>query len=178
MVSKRVEVDAPHPVHTFMEEHKIILSSLNELSLLIERLKAIDRFETMRENLKKLKDIAHHLVEAESHHDREELCLFPRLEKHDISEPSRIMKMDHLEFKKRKQELYKLVYNHEDYDFGEFKEKVVELGGYLTRQLESHIFKEDNILYQIALQVLSREEWDDVKKEADKIGYCCFTPKD
>jgi DUF438 domain-containing protein len=100
------------------------------------------------------------------------------LEKHDISEPSRIMKMDHLEFKKRKQELYKLVYNHEDYDFGEFKEKVVELGGYLTRQLESHIFKEDNILYQIALQVLSRDEWDDVKKEADKIGYCCFTPKD
>jgi hypothetical protein len=178
MVSKRVEVEAPHPVHTFMEEHKIILYSLSELSLLIERLKGIDNFETMRDDLEKLKDIAHHLVEAESHHDREEQCLFPKLEKHDVSEPPKIMRMDHVEFKKRKQELNKLAHNHEDYDFGAFKEKVIALGVYLTQELESHIFKEDNILYQIALQVLSKEEWDDVKKEADKIGYCCFTPKD
>ncbi len=36
-------------------------------------------------------------------------------------------------------------------DEGEFKRKVVELGEFLPRELHSHIFKEDNILYQIAL---------------------------
>ncbi len=129
-------------------------------------------------DLEELKDLSHHLVEAESHHQREEDVLFPRLEKHDIVEPAEIMKMDHVEFRKRKQELFKMAHNPEDYDFAEFKKSVVELGEYLTRELESHIFKEDNILYQIALQVLTEDEWDEVKKEADKIGYCCFTPED
>jgi DUF438 domain-containing protein len=86
--------------------------------------------------------------------------------------------MDHVEFRKRKQELYKLAQNPEDYGFMEFKEKCIELGEYLTRELESHIFKEDNIIYQIALQVLTDEDWKEAKREADKIGYCCFTPED
>ena len=88
------------------------------------------------------------------------------------------MKLDHIEFRKRKQALYQVAYNSQDYKFPEFKAKVTELGEYLTKELESHIFKEDNILYQIALQVLTPEEWAKVKAECDKIGYCCFTPED
>lgn len=178
LLAKRTEVEAPHPVHTFMEEHKVILENLNELASFLERLRKASSFEALGEDLERLRDIAHHLVEAESHHQREEETLFPKLEQHDIVEPSNIMKMDHDEFRKRKQALYTLVHNPEDYDFNEFKEKGIEFGEYLTRELESHIFKEDNILYQIALQVLTDEEWQEAKREADKIGYCCFTPED
>lgn len=178
LVAKKQEVSAPHPVHTFMEEHKIILQSLNELASLGERLRGITTFEAMGPDREKLKDVAHHLVEAESHHQREEEVLFPQLEKHDIVEPPQIMKMDHVEFRKRKQDLYQMAHNSQDYDFPAFKTKVIELGEYLSKELESHIFKEDNILYQIALQVLTPEEWEKVKKDCDKIGYCCFTPGD
>lgn len=178
LVAKRTKVEAPHPVNTFMEEHKIILENLNELASLVKRLKKTDSFEGMSEDLEKLRDIAHHLVEAESHHQREEEVLFPKLEKHDIVEPAAIMKMDHDEFRKKKQALYKLAHNPEDYEFKDLRERGIELGEYLTRELESHIFKEDNILYQIALQVLSDEEWQEVKREADMIGYCCFSPED
>jgi len=178
LVAKKQEVSAPHPVHTFMEEHKIILESLNELASLAERLRGITSFEAMGLDREKLKDISHHLVEAESHHQREEEVLFPLLEKHDIAEPPKIMKMDHVEFRKRKQELYQMAHNSKDYAFPAFKAKVNELGQYLTKELESHIFKEDNILYQIALQVLTPEEWEKIKKECDKIGYCCFTRED
>ena len=178
LVAKRIEVPAPHPVHTFMEEHKIILNNLSELGSLVERLKEITGFVGMGKDQEKLQDIAHHLVEAEIHHQREEEVLFPQLEKHDIVEPPKIFRMDHVEFRERKQELYQLSHNSQDYDFQEFKIKVIELGEYLAKELESHIFKEDNILYQIALQVLSQEEWGEVKKGCDKIGYCCFTPGD
>lgn len=178
LVSKRQEVSAPHPVHTFMQEHEIIVDTLNELGSLVERLKGVDSFASMGEDQEKLKDVAHHLVEAESHHQREEDVLFPELEKKDIVEPPQIMRLDHVEFRKRKQELYQMAHNSQDYDFAEFKARVIELGEYLTKELESHIFKEDNILYQIALQVLSPEEWEKVKKDCDKLGYCCFTPGD
>jgi len=102
---------------------------------------------------------------------------FPKLEKHDIAEPGNIMKMDHVEFRKRKQALYQIAHNVEDYEFDEFRKRVVELAEYLARELEGHIFKEDNIIYQIALQTLTSQEWQEVKKECDKIGYCCFTPE-
>jgi len=156
----------------------VIVNSLNELSLLLERLKAIHSFEGLGPDREKLKEIAHHLVEAESHHQREEEALFPAIEKHDITEPPQIMKMDHVEFRKRKQELYQLAQNPLEYSFPALKAKISELGEYLTKELESHIFKEDNILYQIALQVLTPEEWEKVKRDCDKIGYCCFTPED
>lgn len=176
--AKRMEVEAPHPVHSFMEEHKIIIENLNQLGSMVERIKKAECFEDMGQDLETLKDISHHLVEAESHHQREEDALFPKLEAHGIVEPGVIMKTDHEEFRKRKQALFQLAYNHQDYQFSEFKERCVEIGECLTRELASHIFKEDNILYQIALQTLNDKEWEDVKKECDKIGYCCFTPDD
>jgi DUF438 domain-containing protein len=178
LLAKSIAVEAPHPVNSFMEEHKIILESLNDLRLFLVSLRHIESLEDLGQDLKKLKDISHHLVEAESHHQREEEALFPRLAKHDIIEPGEIMKIDHTEFRKRKQALYKLSHNSEDYEFEEFKKNVLELGGYLVQALESHIFKEDNIIYQIALQLLSEDEWQEVKKECDQIGYCCFTPAD
>lgn len=178
LVDKKTDVEAPHPVHTFMEEHVVILESLDNLGSLLDRLKSKDSFDEMDGDLEELKDISHHLVEAESHHQREEDVLFPMLAKHDIVEPGEIMKLDHVEFRKRKQELFKISHNSEDYGFTEFKKSVTELGEYLTQELEGHIFKEDNIIYQIALQVLTEDEWDEVKKETDKIGYCCFTPED
>ncbi|MDP3879176.1 MAG: DUF438 domain-containing protein [Dehalococcoidales bacterium] len=178
LVAKRIDVLPPHPVHTFMAEHEVILESLKELSSLAARLRDTDSFESLGQDLEKLKDIAHHLVEAESHHQREEDILFPELIKRDIVEPAEIMKLDHIEFRKRKQELYQLANNAADHDFEEFKTRVIELSEYLTTELDSHIFKENNILYQIALQVLSPEDWDRVKRLCDELGYCCFTPED
>lgn len=177
LVSKRIEVSSPHPIHTFMEEHKIILDTLRRLDSLVERLKNKNNFSQMGEDIEILRDIAHHLVEAESHHQREEDVLFPVLERHDITEPQNIMKMDHVEFRERKKALYEIANAPDKYEFNDFKTKVVELGEYLIKELQSHIFKEDNILYQIALQVLNENEWDEVKRRCDKIGYCCFTPR-
>lgn len=176
LVEKQIQVFAPHPVHTLMEEHKIIVNKLEELHTVVQNLETKDSFAGMEHDLKRLQNIAHHLVEAENHHLREEEALFPVLEKHNVVEPPSIMKMDHIEFRKRKRELYEIAQTPESLPFNEFKKRVIELGGYLNRELGSHIFKEDNILYQIALQILSPEEWEQVREDCDHIGYCCFTP--
>ena len=84
LVAKRQEVSAPHPVHTFMTEHVHIVASLKDLAALMARLQSKNSYEAMGDDMDKLKDIAHHLVEAENHHKREEEVLFPEVEKHDI----------------------------------------------------------------------------------------------
>ncbi|MBI4285593.1 MAG: DUF438 domain-containing protein [Chloroflexi bacterium] len=178
LVAKRIEVEAPHPVNTLMEEHKVILAHLVELRDLLPGIEQAGSLDDLGASLETLQDIAHHLVEAESHHQREEDVLFPMLERHDVVEPPAIMKMDHVEFRKRKQALFQVTHHPGELGFVDFQGKVLDAGEYLAKELESHIFKEDNILYQIALQVLTPEEWAEVKRECDKIGYCCFTPQD
>ena len=87
------------------------------------------------------------------------------------------MKEEHVEFRAHKRALFAIV-NRTGTPFWEFKKAVIEHGEFISRELESHIFKEDNILYQIALQVFTDEDWKEVKRDCDKIGYCCFTPQD
>ena len=44
--------------------------------------------------------------------------------------------------------------------------------------LRDHIFKENNILYPTALEVIKENSvWKKMKDDCDKIGYCCFTPE-
>lgn len=176
LVEKRIEVKAPHPVHTLMSEHQVILDYLKKLDGLLLRIQDFRNFEEAGELIAELHYVAHHLTEAERHHQREEDVLFPYLEKHDIREPSEIMRVEHVEFRARKQQLLELAANPRNHSFDEFREKVTEAGRYLVAELESHIFKEDNILYQMALQTFTAQEWEEVKAACDRIGYCCFTP--
>ena len=179
LVKQRIEVQSPHPIHTLMEEHKLIVQALHHLADVVKALDACRRYQDLTaEDLEKLERASHLLVEAEMHHDREEQCLFPMLEKHGITEPPAIMREEHVEFRAKKKELFQVVSRRDSFDFDTFKAKVRELGEFISRELDSHIFKEDNILYQIALQVLTEEEWKEVKRGCDKIGYCCFKPAD
>jgi hypothetical protein len=52
-----------------------------------------------------------------------------------------VIKIDHAEFRKRKKMLVQLSHNHEEYSFNAFKKPCLELGEYLTQELEKHILK-------------------------------------
>jgi DUF438 domain-containing protein len=43
--------------------------------------------------------------------------------------------------------------------------------------LSSHFYKENNILFPTALQVIAGDEWKDIRHQFDELGYCCFTPE-
>ena len=175
--SKRAkETSSPHPVDTFEQEHEIIRYYLGELDAFIARLKISDGWDSPEQDLAELKNIAHQLLDAESHHQREEEVLFPKLEEYGIVEAPTMMTLDHVEFRKRKQALHQLAHHPRDHEFPEFKTQVIELGGYLSRELESHIFTEEKVVYQSALEALSPEDWAVVKQGCDRVGYCRFTP--
>jgi DUF438 domain-containing protein len=174
LAARPIEVSSPHPVYTLMEEHKVMLDNLNDLSYLMQRLQARRSFGQAGPELAELAEVARRLLAAESHHQREEQVIFPRLERHGIREPLAIMKADHEEFRRRTQRLQQLAERSGEargLAFEEWRREVVELGGYLSRELASHILKEDNILYQTALQVFSPRDWEEAKSESDRIGY-------
>lgn len=166
-----------HVVHTLMREHEYILEFLDELERINRTVQELEAYEPDREEWTRLKHIAQHLVEAEPHHQREEDVLFPKLEALGVTGPPRIMRMEHVDLRHHKHELQDLSRNVADMDFATFKKELKRVANFLVFHLRDHIFKEDSILYPTAVDLIKDESvWEQMHDQADRIGYCCFTP--
>jgi hypothetical protein len=167
-----------HVVHTMVGEHEMILGYLDELERLNAAIQQMQRYDSARDEFKLLGHIAEHLVEAEAHHQREEDVLFPELERRGVWGPPRIMRMEHEDLRRRKHELKELAEGVATMRFEEFKRKLDATARLIVPLLRDHIFKENNILYPTAVEMIREEQvWQRMKQECDTIGYCCFTPE-
>jgi len=167
-----------HVIHTMIAEHEIILGFLDELDAVNRSIQSMERYEPGREEFVKLRHVAEHLVGAESHHQREEEVLFPEVERRGVFGPPQVMRMEHEELRARKQEIRQLAERVGAMDFGAFKSRLNAASKFIVLTLRDHIFKENNILYPAAVQVIrDAEQWQRMKAACDAIGYCCFTPK-
>lgn len=174
----KAKIPENHPLSVLVAEHDEILKFLSELEQLGVVIGRVKRKEELPKRLfGQLQHLAHHLEAAEKHHQREEDVLFPEMEKLGVYGPPQIMAMEHIVFRKMKKELAVLAENEEIGDLAEFKKKFAEVSSKLVQNLRDHIFKENNILYPAALEVVPKALWKKIGENADKIGYCCFTPK-
>lgn len=174
----KAKLKPEHIIHTLISEHEKILGFLDELEKLNQIIQKIESYNSEQEEFKRLANIAEHLIGAQPHHRREEEVLFPELEKRGVSGPPYIMKLEHKDLEKRKEELRELVKTADKMEFSIFKKRLDTTVKFIILTLRDHIFKENNILYPTALQVITDSRvWKKMKTECDKIGYCCFTPK-
>ncbi|MGB9856975.1 MAG: DUF438 domain-containing protein [Dictyoglomaceae bacterium] len=174
---EKKEANQGHPVYILMEEHKILLEFGEKLKKILEEIKTIENYDTVKDKLEEMEDIVRHFKESEKHYLREENILFPYLEKHGITEPPAIMWMEHDKIRAIKKDIYKLIENYKNISPQEFVRKMNTLSLELVDMLASHFYKENNILFPMGLQVISENEWKDIRLQFDEIGYCCFTPE-
>lgn len=174
---QKLEVPLGHPISILAEEHKILLQLSEKLNTIVNRIQEASNVGDVADEAKQLKHIAEELLDAEKHYLREENVLFPFLEKHGITEPPAVMWIEHNQIRDTKKQLYSIVKNYSAISFQDFRKQLGETAKSLGNILSSHFFKENNILFPTALRVVTDEEWKDIRKEFDEIGYCCFTPQ-
>jgi PAS domain S-box-containing protein len=174
---QELKVPQEHPLNVLLEEHKILLQLLEKLSTTADIIGQACDVVYVGDDVTQMKKIVEQLSDAEKHYAREENVLFPVLERHGISEPPAIMWMEHDKIREKKKQIYAMVEKYKARDFQEFKTKLVEDTRSLNSMLSNHIFKENTVLYPAALNVIAEEEWNDIRRDFDEIGYCCFTPK-
>lgn len=165
-----------HPIHTLMEEHKVLLQFAHELKIISNDINK-DDYDSGSEKVKHIDHISEHFKESEKHYLREENVLFPFLEKHGITQPPAMMWSEHNQIRERKKEFYDLLDKGRDVDFEEFRNQLAVIAAGIEDLLSSHFHKESNVLFPMALKVFSENEWIDVGKQFDEIGYCCFSPE-
>jgi hypothetical protein len=166
-----------HVIATLVREHETLLCFLDDLDFVNQSIQKMTDYLPARDEFRRLLHIAEQLIAAEPHHQREEEILFPELERRGLYGPPMVMRGEHTELRQNKHKLLDLAKDVSQIPFGDFKDRLDEVVRFLVPMLREHIFKENNILYPTALQVIDNTEvWLRLKAECDKVGYCCFTP--
>ncbi len=145
-------VPAGHPVQTMLKENRELEK---RIALVLHDLRAPD----MRKTLEDLRTI-------ELHYVRKENQLFPVLEKHEITGPSKVMWGKHDEIRK----LFKNALADDPPSEDALKALTVELTEMIT--------KEEKILIPMALETLTEEDWKRVSEGERELGYCWISPED
>ncbi len=170
-------VQKGHPIYLFMAEHVALLKLFGKAKKISGELKRYDSFEEAENSIENLKGIVLELKGMESHMLREENILFPYLEKHKIVQPAKIMWTEHDSLRERIKDLLSLL-NNPDETYPEFIKHVDSLILYVVDLKSNHIYKENKILYPSAVSELTEEEWNEIWRQMDEMGYASFTPEE
>lgn len=160
-----------HPITSFQRDHINILNLMEQFIETLRELKGKGSFEKGEKEMRRLALIAEKLMEAENHNVRQENTLFPILERHGIEQPPAIMWHDHTEMKEQKKRIIKAIKEAGVGGFNLFISRIEPLAVSLLERFAGHTQKEENILYVTAVNVITEEEWKDIKEECDNLGY-------
>lgn len=162
-----------HVLATLIAEHERILGFLDQLDDLNRKVQADTDYDDF--DLAVLADLADKLLGAEPHHQREEQVLFPEMESRGVSGPTRIMRMEHEDLRSMKRQVrgLALLGRGRNIAFVDFQRMLGDVAPKLVFGLRDHIFKENNVLYPTALDVLNSPVlWQEMRNRCDTIGYC------
>lgn len=166
-----------HMLRTLILEHARIFAFLSELSSVEQQLESMDSLDDNPDIAVQLRYLVDHLLRSERHHIREENVLIRRLDKLKVYAPGNDLRKQHDVLRVKKRELENLVYRIHTMYFTDFKKEVKQAISHAVSGLQEHIKLEDSVLFPTALKHIPEDEWAQMKKECDTIGYCCFTPK-
>jgi uncharacterized protein len=165
----RPEDQPGHPVHTFKLENreldKLVQSKLKVHLELFEQ-------EDTPENIYKLVEDINLLLDIDKHFSRKENLIFPYLEKYGIYGPTNNMwRIDDFirdAIKDAKKNLT---------NYAGDKKDISEAIQFIVAEVTGMIYREENILFPMALSHFTEDEWVKIAHESDEIGFCLISPE-
>jgi len=143
-------------IEELKQDHKKILESIDALQVAV-------RDGINKEEVKKFLDFTQSF--AEPHHHKEENVLFPKLEEKGIPReggPIGMMLLDHETKRGFVKNLREALENNDE---GKIKENALAI----INLMRDHIYKEDNILYPCAEDVLTEVEMNEMGAKCSEI---------
>jgi uncharacterized protein len=157
-----------HPIHTFKLENRALENLIHT-----KVQDHLDQFaeEDHEENVFKLLEDINLLLDIEKHYSRKENLIFPYLEKYGIYGPTNNMwRIDDFIRDAIKDARKKLSQYNGD------KQAVVGVVNFVIQEVSSMVYREENILFPMALNNFTEDEWVKIAHESDEIGFCLAVP--
>jgi uncharacterized protein len=149
---------AGHPVHTLMLENRAAEDILKEAEAITDYIKDKDKFLSVLDRL----------AQIDKHYLRKENQLFPIFETKGVSGPSKVMWALHDDIRGLLKDVRKRLKD------GKMEKVAIES---LARMINDMVYKEEHILFPMALETLSEDEWAKVRKGEEEIGFAWIKPE-
>jgi DUF438 domain-containing protein len=167
-LDEHVEVETPpgHPVHTFSAANRVITRLANEFGRLAQKMES---GRDVGDSLKQASRVLDGLGGLENHYQRKENQLFPLLERHGVTGPSQVMWGVHDEIRAGLKTVRDAIERKDAKAFASAAPAV-------ARNIVEMVYKEEKILFPLSLQTLADEEWAEIRRGDDELGYVLAQP--
>lgn len=152
-----------HPVHTLKAENKAITQHLSgELLIALESYTENPNVSNKNALLSSVAKIS----QIEKHYSRKENLIFPIMEKYDITAPPQVMWGVDDEIRDTIKAVLAVLE-----DANPNPQSVKGSVNNLSSQIEEMIFKEEEIMIPMVLDIFTNEDWIAIEKSSSEIGY-------
>ncbi len=165
-----------HPVDTFRRENAAVAEVIARLRATMGRIAALDEAADCSQPLFELRQGANELMDVDKHYQRKEHALFPFLEKHGITGPSKVMwaKDDDIRAALKR---FNQAARECEASPAALRQVCDSFATPALAAVEEMIFKEENILLPMARQTLTENEWAEIWAASPKYGWCLVEPR-
>lgn len=172
LASSRTVVPDGHPLQRFIREQDVIIAWLEQGLTLARTLDALNGYAEAEAPLAELRTLMQHLHAAQSHDARQENTLFPLLERYGVEEPPAIMWAEHNRMKATRDVIDKTILGTPDaLPYAQFAQVLAGAFQHWLETFVQHAKKEQEILYNVALDLLSEKDWQDLQQESQELGF-------
>jgi len=164
-----------HPVDTFKKENAAIREEVQGFRAALAGVLSGGDEEMVA--LDSLQDRFNGLMDIEKHYSRKENLLFPVLERHGVTGPSKVMWGKDDEVRQLLKGLGEALGAGEA-SVGEWKVIEETVAEPALAAIEEMVRKEEDILLPMSLDALTAAEWGEIWEQTPEIGYCLVEPGD
>ncbi|NLA62860.1 MAG: DUF438 domain-containing protein [Bacteroidales bacterium] len=169
-------IPAGHPVDTFQKENVALKEETDKARKLITAVDALSA-DKLPGYVMQMRTIFNALSDIDKHYKRKEFLLFPYLEKHLITGPPTVMWGKHDELRGFLNTAIKEL--ESSITSVEQMQSIIERHLNIVLELvDGMIMKEEEILFPMAMDTLTEEEWFRIYSETLEFGFCLIDPED
>lgn len=168
------ELEKGHPLRVFYLENEEITKDAEKLGL---EVKSFQRGGPDEKSFKKLGQLGGKLNKiGRTHYTREEMLLFPYIERRGITSVPQVLWRKHDENRGKIKRLLRLLGKKSEKGKPPV-EKVRETVNEVSQGVINMVFRENNILYPTVKELLSEGEWLAIYEQSAQIGYYELEPE-
>jgi DUF438 domain-containing protein len=174
-------IPAGHPVDTFKKENRELEKLVLQLNGIFETIKKTaetNSTEVSDTKVMQMLSIFNALTDVDKHYRRKENLLFPFLEAKGITGPPTVMWGKHDETRASLKNAIEVLQNSHGATAGELVDIIDIVLAPASKSITDMVMKEDEILFPMAMDELTEQEWYEVLQQTNEIGYWLFDPTD
>lgn len=164
-----------HPVDVFKQENKELQKVVEKTQMLLGTLYSVSE-DNFREHSLKLQSCFNDLMDVDKHYKRKEYLLFPYLEKNEITGPPKVMWGKHDEIRDQLKGCIEIL-RAEGLKKTDLEDALELLFEPVLKAMADMTRKEEDILFPMAMDVLTTEEWWQIHGQTLEFGFTLYDPK-